>query len=65
MDIANTPHRAITRTGRPQMRPARRLRARAIAKWCAGAVVLFMPGTLIVLALLWLARRYMPNGTRA
>jgi hypothetical protein len=105
MNIANTPHHAITRTGRPQFHPAyppsslpawrgncnghgrmppaiggagarvapasiradgesRRLRARAIAKWCAGTVVLFMPGTLLVLALLWLARRYAPNGTR-
>jgi len=32
-----------------------------IAKWCAYALVLLLPGSFVVLALLWLYRRYARN----
>jgi hypothetical protein len=31
---------------------------RELAKWCAGALVLVLPGSFVVLALLWLYRRW-------
>lgn len=29
----------------------------ALTKWCAGALVLVLPGSFVVLVLLWLCRR--------
>ena len=34
-----------------------------VAKWCAYALVLLLPGSFVVLALLWLYRRYALRNT--
>ena len=35
-----------------------------LARWCAGALVLLLPGSFIILALLWLCRRHVVPSTR-
>jgi hypothetical protein len=36
----------------------------AFAKWCAGALVLMMPGSFAIVALLWIFRRRFVSSTR-
>lgn len=36
--------------------PAMTPRVRASARWCAGALVLLLPGSFVIVAVLWLCR---------
>ena len=35
---------------------------RAIAKWCACALILLAPGSFVIVPLVWLARRWATRG---